>query len=389
VEFVDVNWVDIGTKRSLASSIESITGITHLWDYRKASVAQKMSWASKRETTRLEDQAYCFMGLFDVNMLLLYSEGNKAFLRLQLEILNTTDDDSVLAWQGVNYGGLLAPSPTHFQSTGDIVGYTFDKSRPPFTMTAKGLSLELVFVKLGHSNALDAAPQFVYAPLNCKRVSQNPTPSPKTVVVLLLYDGSGIWKRSPILHSVVQPKEDIAGNSLLRIHIYVLQGYDEVLTNVWPDVLLEHHSLINHRYLLCDKSSSETHCWVENSCQRLVLRKAERVAFDSDDRCFDALIFSKYRFESLMITVTCFSHRNWIDVVVGKESDLFAKADVLPSDDIRIVGRDMVSCKPEDGSSVNVTLRKGWRSGKVLFTVNIQVSHEGEMPWRDRSGVSD
>ncbi len=31
-----------------------------------------MSWASQRETTREEDMAYCLLGLFDVNMHLLY-----------------------------------------------------------------------------------------------------------------------------------------------------------------------------------------------------------------------------------------------------------------------------------------------------------------------------
>jgi hypothetical protein len=57
-----------------------------------------MSWASKRETTK-EDMAYCLMGLFDVDMPLLYGEGEeKAFLRLQLQILQQSDDDSIFAW---------------------------------------------------------------------------------------------------------------------------------------------------------------------------------------------------------------------------------------------------------------------------------------------------
>jgi hypothetical protein len=41
---------------------------------RGVSVAQRMSWASKRETTRVEDLAYCLMGLFDVFMPMLYGE---------------------------------------------------------------------------------------------------------------------------------------------------------------------------------------------------------------------------------------------------------------------------------------------------------------------------
>ncbi|KAK6845972.1 ankyrin [Apiospora arundinis] len=35
------------------------------------SIAQRMSWASRRETTRIEDAAYCLMGIFNINMPLL------------------------------------------------------------------------------------------------------------------------------------------------------------------------------------------------------------------------------------------------------------------------------------------------------------------------------
>lgn len=67
-------------------------------DINSASVAQKMSWASRRTTTRLEDMAYSLMGIFDVNMPLLYGEGQKAFIRLQHEIVRVSDDESIFAW---------------------------------------------------------------------------------------------------------------------------------------------------------------------------------------------------------------------------------------------------------------------------------------------------
>jgi hypothetical protein len=58
-----------------------------------------MSWASARQTTQTEDRAYCLLGLFDINMPLLYGGGSKAFQRLQLEIVQRTTDLSFLAWQ--------------------------------------------------------------------------------------------------------------------------------------------------------------------------------------------------------------------------------------------------------------------------------------------------
>ena len=57
-----------------------------------------MSWAAMRQTTHIEDMAYCLLGLFDVHMPLLDGEGRKAFRRLQEKILKKTDDLSLLAW---------------------------------------------------------------------------------------------------------------------------------------------------------------------------------------------------------------------------------------------------------------------------------------------------
>jgi hypothetical protein len=85
------------------------------------SVAQKMKWASNRSTTREEDVAYCLMGLFDVNMPLLYGEGTRAFFRLQKAILEMRSDHSILAfrfnWPNLDGGDrprFLAPDPTAF-----------------------------------------------------------------------------------------------------------------------------------------------------------------------------------------------------------------------------------------------------------------------------------
>ncbi|KAK4466183.1 heterokaryon incompatibility protein-domain-containing protein [Cladorrhinum samala] len=67
----------------------------------RASVAERMSWASKRETTRVEDEAYCLLGILGVNMPLIYGEGGRAFIRLQEEVLKISDDLTILAW-GLN-----------------------------------------------------------------------------------------------------------------------------------------------------------------------------------------------------------------------------------------------------------------------------------------------
>jgi hypothetical protein len=59
-------------------------------------IAQRMSWPSKRETTRVVDMAYCLLDIFNVNMPLLYGEGDKAFTHVQEEFLKTQHDHSLL-----------------------------------------------------------------------------------------------------------------------------------------------------------------------------------------------------------------------------------------------------------------------------------------------------
>ncbi|KAI1411555.1 HET-domain-containing protein [Hypoxylon sp. FL1857] len=119
VEFYNANWIELGTKSSLRERISKITNIAEsiLLGYTPLSqltVALKMSWAVRRSTTREEDMAYCLMGLFDINMPLLYGEGRKAFQRLQEEIIRQYEDYSILIFES---SGFLARSPADFESS--------------------------------------------------------------------------------------------------------------------------------------------------------------------------------------------------------------------------------------------------------------------------------
>ncbi|KAJ5697495.1 hypothetical protein N7488_011179 [Penicillium malachiteum] len=102
--FLDHMWQEIGQRKDLCNEIEKITKIDKSLllgqlGLNQFSIAKRMSWASARETTRMEDQAYCLLGIFDVNMPLLYGEGAKAFIRLQEEIMRDSEDESLFAWE--------------------------------------------------------------------------------------------------------------------------------------------------------------------------------------------------------------------------------------------------------------------------------------------------
>lgn len=110
------------------------------------SIAQRMSWASGRTTTRVEDIAYSLMGLFAVDMPLLYGEGENAFFRLQQKIMKESDDVTIFAWRDQSlvsniYSGSLAARPSVFASSRRTVRYQDAEHRAPYSMTNKGLSI--------------------------------------------------------------------------------------------------------------------------------------------------------------------------------------------------------------------------------------------------------
>jgi hypothetical protein len=107
VEFYARDWTDLGTKSSRQDEISIVTGIdVRILDGEDpaiCNVAERLSWAATRTTTRIEDAAYCLLGLFQVHMPLLYGEGERALIRLQEEILKTTEDYTLLARGADNF----------------------------------------------------------------------------------------------------------------------------------------------------------------------------------------------------------------------------------------------------------------------------------------------
>ncbi|RDW69390.1 hypothetical protein BP6252_08410 [Coleophoma cylindrospora] len=91
VDFFSKDWELLGNKTTLERQICEITGIpvkalrgAPLSDF---SIHERMSWAEIRQTTRDEDKAYSLLGISNVYMPLIYSEGREnAMKRLREEI---------------------------------------------------------------------------------------------------------------------------------------------------------------------------------------------------------------------------------------------------------------------------------------------------------------
>ncbi|KAA8900879.1 hypothetical protein FN846DRAFT_909095 [Sphaerosporella brunnea] len=152
VMFYSNDWKEIRTKASQRTALSIITSIEPkvltINSSGDVSAAQKMSWMAKRETSRTEDMAYCLLGFFSLNMPTNYGEGENASRRLQLEIMKTSYDQSRFPWmsdindlqKGCDF---LASSRKDFACAKSVVRFNFDKTEKSYSVTNKGLSIEL------------------------------------------------------------------------------------------------------------------------------------------------------------------------------------------------------------------------------------------------------
>ena len=136
LRFYSNSWTLVGTPDELSDQVSAVTGVKEevLRKQRpvlSSSIGQRMCWASNRVTTRIEDRAYSLLGIFNVNMGVIYGEGEKAFQRLQDELLRTPSDQTIFAWTALanetgsqdastGYSNLLASSPAAFRGCGNL-----------------------------------------------------------------------------------------------------------------------------------------------------------------------------------------------------------------------------------------------------------------------------
>ena len=162
VVFMSGDWQILGTKANLASLLQEVTSIdqkvlTREVKLSSCSISVRMCWASRRNTTRIEDEAYSLMGLFGVSMPTIYGEGRRAFLRLQYEIMRHSSDISLFAWFTTALPGsgklslqritflpgttvpdvdatkyLLAPSPQHFVHASHYIPDQGNQAQQPY-----------------------------------------------------------------------------------------------------------------------------------------------------------------------------------------------------------------------------------------------------------------
>jgi hypothetical protein len=112
------------------------------------SVRERMVWVSKRETTRVEDMAYCLIGIFNVPLSIAYGEGSMAFHRLQVELVQRSHDRGLFVWNGPNssqsqLSSMFAARPAAFASKSLLTEGEEVTADPTYVLTNYGLRIML------------------------------------------------------------------------------------------------------------------------------------------------------------------------------------------------------------------------------------------------------
>lgn len=96
VEFFSKEGSRLGDKESQKHTIHDVTGIPIKAlsgsDLREFDVAERLSWAENRQTTREEDGAYCLLGILGIHLSLIYGEGKENALNRIMSKIARNDE---------------------------------------------------------------------------------------------------------------------------------------------------------------------------------------------------------------------------------------------------------------------------------------------------------
>lgn len=279
VLFFDRHWVQVGTRSELHEDLASITRIgDDVLRGRGADTAikrllgtiptcQRMCWAATRETTLVEDMAYCLLGIFDINMPLLYGEGGKAFKRLQEEIMRQSNDLSLFAWQTRAMPGfaekqhdpdcynntfglhsILACSPRLFWNAEDMKPKHASVASPELIATSKGIKI------LSYILPQTSEPCLFFLPLNCRDEGCS-----EEWGVLIRHLGGGVFARARSWTLVTDPRSRREKRDTFHLvePIYLANLLPLEAMSTFPS--LHHHAFRMTRLRVLEKTLKKAH----------------------------------------------------------------------------------------------------------------------------------
>jgi len=278
LEFYDREWNLRGTKAGLIDVLHNITGVStrvlsNSSFLGEVPAATRMSWAAGRQTKRVEDIAYCLLGIFEICMPLIYGEGERAFTRLQEEIIKDKHDLSIFAWKAEpyiqKYRGLLARSPSEFRACRAAQPLQHLKMTTEYSITNRGVRLDTLL-------GTDEDGSYLF-PLGCtlsdeaSMSNNNSNNNNKNKRVLEGKDSVGVYLKTAPDYGLVRVHPD-------KFHLYkgwtssILSQHKRKRFHAPQDLTFRDCSLIDEQHRLSirigkklDESNSSFSCEVRNA----------------------------------------------------------------------------------------------------------------------------
>jgi hypothetical protein len=235
VELYDTQWSLLGTKAKLIDIIASVTKIDPKFilsreTIERASIGTKFSWTAARQTTRTEDMAYCMLGIMRINMPMLYGEGERAFYRLQLEVIRQTNDHSIFAWESIQserqITTLLAPSPTYFgnsvPSQASVLTRPLESSS--YEITNNGLRATMPIVRVDQFRLI--------ALLDCKAENGN------TIGIWLEAIADGRYQRLSGARLVTMSADEVEDAELLSMYLVIKNEHEAQESDTFHELVI-------------------------------------------------------------------------------------------------------------------------------------------------------
>jgi hypothetical protein len=387
VTFYAKDWKEIGTKSSLQELITEISGIPSqvlLMNHGgEISIAQRMSWAAKRETAKEEDKAYCLLGLFGVNMPMVYGEGENAFRRLQVEIMKLSDDHSIFAWADNSQGekrSLLATSPAEFENC-STVRRLGDSSA--FAMTNKGISMKLPLIPHGKSS--DGKRDIMLGILSCQRKQGPNYPDRYPLAIYLEQDTEGdstnFYRVLP--GEIEEIKVDISGYERKEFHVRDTDP-SRFEVSSWMQPESEYHF-----YFLHPKRASQLPRieYPEVDGAKWTISQSETRLFMGGSGTSATMIFKDESKQVFAVSLGVHNYNVWCALTDDcKDEDIKRVAKEYwdgKNDGARWDNMDRRTLGLGGGEKVDLAIRKGRKGGKRAYFITISV--QGGF-WLDKVG---
>jgi hypothetical protein len=326
-----------------------------------------------------------------VNMPPMYGEGEKAFIRLQLEIPRTSDDESIFAWEGhepLRNGitlGLLASSPVRFQNSGDVRRTTFDSAKPPYSMTNKGLRIEPLLIPsglvpasiLGRSGIRALSEHLFLMPLNCGRGGGS-----RHLAIYLRASALNQFSREPYTELIpfdMQGRQS-EDSGFERSLIYIRQFDNPVSQLIGPHVFsITTQSLFEYGIRVSQKhinSRTTGHHWSEDVENTLALTHYP------PHRTSAALMLTDGGWNRFILMIHSVDDSSWINLLIPTYAQSFGDLMRTFFAEVPMPNRsERMSKNLSSGMSVSVALNKTGHLMGQTYLVGITIDPDGYLHW--------